>query len=369
MSGGALDGIAVVDVAGTVATGYCAKVFADYGAEVVNLEPPEGFETRRLAPFMPQSNSANDDAQSAMHAYLSTNKKSVTDSAASARLVAAADLVLDDGVSRCDVDSITGVRSSVSWYGRGGPFEDDVGSDGQIFAQNGMLRGIGRVEGPPLIPTGYQAQVVGGMTAFIGSMTQVLAGELGNRGEPVHLETSIFESCLCFTDVGVVGAYTSGLYAPRMGINRYPPTYPLGVFPCKDGWIGVTVLTPSQWHSFCELLGMDDLAHVDLFQAAIGRLQGLEVIEPLLREKLLTFSAEDLFYRAQNARIPLARVPTMEELFEVDQFVERTAFSEAVLPQGAAVKVPSVPFRLFDTPPHFGGPVAGLGQHNEEVSP
>ena len=145
------------------------------------------------------------------------------------------------------------------------------------------------------------------------------------------------------------------------------PTYPLGVFPCKDGWIGITVLTPSQWHAFCNLLEMDDLAHLDLFQTAIGRLQGIDIIEPRMREKLLSFSAEDLFYRAQNARVPLARVTSMEELFNVDQFVERNAFSLAKN-QHYEIKVPSVPFRLYRTPPKFGGSVAHLGAHTEDYA-
>ncbi len=54
----------------------------------------------------------------------------------------------------------------------------------------------------------------------------------------------------------------------------------------------------------------------------------------------------------------------MEELFSVDQFVERNAFATASLGGGNRLTVPAVPFRLFATPPNFGGPVATLGQHN-----
>ena len=366
MQARALAGIRIVDVAGTIATSYCAKLFADYGAEVVNVEPAAGFSTRQLPPFVPDM--APGDA-SAMHAYLHTNKQSLVSSrlnqTAVHDLVANADLLLDDGSDNPFADAGAGVRSSISWFGRSGPYADFVGSDAQCFALNGMLRGIGRVEGPPLIPTGYQAQIVGGLTAFIGSMTQVLAGELSNRSEPVHLETSIFESCLCFTDVGVVGFYNTGLQGSRLGVNRYPPTYPLGVFPCKDGWLGVTVLTPRQWHAFCRLLDMPEYSEVELFQSALGRLEAVDVLEPVIREKLLEHSAEDLFYRGQQAAIPLARVPTMEELFHVDQFLERNAFSPATLPNGKDLTVPSVAFRLFTTPPHFGGPVARLGEHTE----
>ena len=64
---GVFHDLTVVDVSGSVATSYAAKLFADYGAVVVNLEPANGFATRTLSPLL-----ANGD--SAMHAYLHTNK-------------------------------------------------------------------------------------------------------------------------------------------------------------------------------------------------------------------------------------------------------------------------------------------------------
>lgn len=362
MSDSALEGIRVVDVAGTVATGYCGKLFADYGAEVINLEPAAGFATRQLEPFVYVAGVR----ESAMHAYLSTNKKSVLwqEPSAVARLVESAQVVLDAGDQPL-IHHVRGVRSTVSWYGEG-PYGDFMGSDAQAFAMNGMLANIGTPEEPPLIPTGYQAQIIGGLTAYIATLTQVIGCELGNGEAPIHVETSIMEAMLCFTDVGVVAHYNTGLEASRMGINRFPPTYPMGVFPCKDGWLGVTALTPSQWHAFCKLLGMDDIAGLPLFQTSVGRLESSDVIEPMFCEKLLEHAAEDLFYRGQAARIPLARVPTMEQLFSVDQFLERRAFSDAVLDGGSRLKVPSVPFRLYATPPDFGGPVARLGEHSRE---
>ena len=361
----ALEGLTVVDVGGTVATGYCAKLAADYGATVVNLEPSDGFSTRKLRPLRAGFESNHPDA-SAMHAFLSTNKQSVlADEVDAQALIESADLVLVGDDAYPLAAATKSVLTTIDWYGRGGPYEDFVGTDGAMFALNGMLRGIGAVEGPPIVPTGYQAQIVAGSTAFIASLSHVLAGEIGNRGSVVELEVSIFESVLCFTDVGAIGFHNTGLEAPRMGVNRFPPTYPLGIYPCRDGWLGVTVLTPSQWHSFCELLGMEDLAEIDLFQSSIGRLQGIDVIEPLMTEKLLGHRAEDLFYRGQRARIPLARVPTMEELFEVDQYVERNAFSTATLSDGSMLTVPSISFRLFDMPPNFGGRVASLGDHSE----
>ncbi len=354
----ALADILVLDVSGTISTTYCAKLFADYGATVVNLEPDDGLPTRKLPPHVDHAAST-----SAMHAYLNANKQSVLRSSLSddsmTQLYAAADLVLNDGSDgrHCN----TPLTMSITWYGKEGPYADFVGTDAQCFALNGMLRNIGHPEGPPLIPTGYQAQIVCGMTAFIGAMGQVLAHELSPDVPRQHLHTSIFESMLCFTDVGVVAAFNTGLEGHRLGINRFAPTYPLGVFPCRDGWIGLTVLTPSQWHAFCELLDMVEFRDVELFQSSVGRLEAVDVLEPVIRDKLLSHSAEELFYRAQHATIPLARVPTMEELFQVDQFVQRNAFAPVDMGNGQTLQAPTVPFRLFSTPPNLGGSVATLG--------
>ena len=358
----ALADILVIDVSGSVSTTYCAKLFADYGATVVNVEPGAGFPTRKLPPHIDAA-----DGISAMHAYLNANKQSVRRDQLSevqfSRLVSRAALVLDDGNGESVREA--GLRMSISWYAEHGPYADYVGTDAQCFALNGMLRTIGHKGGPPLIPTGYQAQVVGGMTAFIGSMGQVLARELNPTIDSAHMSTSIFEAMLCFTDVGVIAAYNTGLEGQRLGINRFPPTYPLGVFPCKDGWIGLTVLTPGQWHTFCDLLELPEFRNLDLFQSSAGRLEAVDLIEPVICEKLLTLSAEELFYQAQNAAVPLARVPTMEELFQVDQFVQRHAFAELELGNGKAVTAPTVPFRLFNTPPSLGGTVAALGADTE----
>lgn len=363
MTAQALDGLLVVDVAGTVSTAYCAKLYRDYGARVVNLEPAGGFPTRQLSPLVPLESAPD---ASAMHAYLSAGKQSVElealDAAQRRRLFERADLLLDDGIDGEHVASQRGVRQSIEWYGAG-PYAGFTGTDAQMFALNGMLEKIGHVQGPPLIPHGYQAQVVAGLAAYVASLTQVLAGEIGNRSAPVHIETSIADATMCFFEIGPINYYNTGLEGPRMGINRYPPTYPLGVFPCRDGWLGVTVLAPSQWRAFCELIELPDLADVELFQTSVGRLESRDVLEPMFTEKLLEHSAEDLFYRGQAARIPLARVPTMEELFEVDQFISRQAFTNLELPSGRTLDVPSIPFRLYGTPPEIGGVVAALGEH------
>ncbi len=379
----ALAGIRVLDIGGTVSTAYCGKLFADHGATVIDVEPPGGFATRRLPPLLPGAAAME---ASALHRWLSAGKRSVqanltTVSGRTALLQLARDAQVlltdqhDDALAThgLDLQALAAVApevvlSSITWFGQHGPYARYAGSDGVVQSLAGMVRGIGMPGEAPLLPTGSQAQVIGGVSAFIGTMAQVIARELGNATGAVRLDTSILEANLCFTEVAGVSGHIlarDGLdnAGPRLGVNRFPPTYPLGVFPCRDGWIGITVLTPSQWHAFCDLLGFPELSHVPAYQTALGRMAASAALEAIYVPRLLEWSANELFNVAQGRRIPLALVPTMEELFGVDQYAARGAFAPIRHADAAALQGPVTPFRLYATPAR-SGPAPVLGEAN-----
>ena len=279
------------------------------------------------------------------------------------------DASVGDGiVSLTDLESVAPgvVFSRITWFGQTGPYKDYAGTDGVCHALIGMLRGIGPPLGPPVMPSGYQAQIIGGLTAYIGTLGQVIAGELGNRTAPCLLDTSIFEANLCFTEVGAVGAFNTGVVAPRMGVNRFPPTFPLGIYPCRDGWLGVTALTPSQWASFCALLDLGEFADVAVYQTTLGRLADAPRLEAIIMQRVADQSAQELFHRGQAMRVPLALVPTMEQLFSVDQYVARGAFAPIVHPTQGSITAPTVPFKLYRTPALAGGAAPRFGAHSRE---
>ena len=139
------------------------------------------------------------------------------------------------------------------------------------------MKGIGEEDGPPIIPNGVQAQIVGGLSAFNGALGHLLGQLMGNLTEPFALDNSIFEANMCLTDLMAINAFNENPLPPRMGINKFPPTYPLGIWPCKDGWLGVTTLTPGQWRSFCELLSLDEFIDVDFFNASVNRLASADL--------------------------------------------------------------------------------------------
>ncbi len=376
----ALEGITVLDIAGSVAAGYCGKLFADHGADVVLIEPPgSGFATRELAPFVSGSKAPE---ASAMHSYLSTNKRSVVLDMKSPNglkeflsLARGKTLVIDsDGAGNRAVDpnqlakgSPNCVLMSITWFGQDGPYRDYAGSEGVCQALSGRMYPLGPADGAPLIPGGYQAQIVCGLTAYVAALGQILGRELGNVSGFGHLDVSIYEANLCFTELGAIRGYNGDETPKRMGVNRLPPTYPIGVYPCKDGWLGVTALTPAQWKSFCALLELKGVADLPKYQTTLGRLEDADELEEMILDAVRERSAGELFHRGQGMRIPLAPGPTMEQLFDVDQYVQRRAFANVSHPDQGQFKAPATPFRLFRTPSVEGGRVSRLGEDTENV--
>ena len=366
---GALAGIHVVDLAGTVATAYCGKLFRDLGATVTNLEPPgEGHPIRRLPPFHPEASAPE---ASALATWLSLGKRSVTagpEDPEARGLLESADLILDaePAAERRLLKGQT--RLSISWFGASGPYAGRDATDPVISTHTGAARALGPADGPPILATGHTPQVVTGTLAYVGAVGHLLARETGRLDAPLHLDVSILEAAMCITEPGPPGTLATGEIRPRVGINRFWPTYPVGIYRCRDGWLGVTTVTPSQWRSLCSLLELDELGAEPRYQVSINRIEDADRIDAALRPRLLERTAREWVEAGQAARVPLALAPTPAELFELEQFRERRAWIEAAHPDQGRFLAAGTPFRLRRTPAATGGRAPRLGEHNDAAA-
>jgi crotonobetainyl-CoA:carnitine CoA-transferase CaiB-like acyl-CoA transferase len=287
-------GYTVLDLSGSVATATAGKLFADFGARVVNVEPSAGHPTRHLPPH---GRGVPSPESSGLHALLSPNKESVVVDLEDGdrrgtllNLVATADVVLEsespgalsaEGLGFEDLARRAPelILTSLTWFGQTGPMVRRPASDATICCELGLVKSIGRPEGPPLLPSGYPVQVIGGVSAFVAATTHLVAGVISGRRRAAHLDVSLFEAAMCLTEVAPVAFFNGGHPLPRLGLNRFIPTFPGGLYRVKEGWIGVTALTPAQWRSLCELVGLPELGRDPRFQTTIGRLLNADEID------------------------------------------------------------------------------------------
>ena len=350
---GPLGHLTVVDLSGSVATAWCGKLFADFGARVVNLEGACGHPTR-------------DDT--ATHALLSPHKHSVGVGWRNAsEILARADLVLEaeapGTVSASGLVPEGVLLVSLSWFGQTGPRAHAPANDQTLASELAWVHGIGPQEGPPLLPSGTPLQILAGATAFAAALGALTADAIGNPTPGRHIDVSIFEAAMCLTEVGPIAVHNGARPSPRLGTNRFVPTFPAGIYPTQRGFVGVTALTPPQWRALCDLVGRPEFGEEPRFQRAIKRMFAADEIDAWLGPAFLERSAEEWFHAGQARRIPLTIVPTTAELLESQQLRALDSFREICDPQLGVHRVPGAPFRLHGTPAHRDGPVAPLAEH------
>jgi len=382
MNKNALSNITVVELAQGIAGPYCGRLLAAQGARVIKVEPPEtGDRTRSI---LPRREEAEDHSAGGMFAWLNANKQSIAldvnsqaDATTIRQICAGAQVVIDDAQdeqrSAEGLDAISLRRDhsqlilcNVTWFGQTGPYRDYAGNDAVCAALSGLGFGIGEVDGPPTLPSGYEPSVIGGVTAAIAVMIALIGRDENSIGHDIDL--GILESCLVLNETGAIArSYDMDSIPRRFGVNRYPPTYPMGVYQCAEGWVGVTALTPAQWRALSELLGIPEYGTDPQYFTSIDRFIKADELDTVLLPGFLKWSARELVNQGQQKRIPLTLVPTPEELLVLPEFVERDALATVSVPDGTEFKVPGIPFRLENTPAEGSGPAPALDQHRVEI--
>jgi crotonobetainyl-CoA:carnitine CoA-transferase CaiB-like acyl-CoA transferase len=203
---------------------------------------------------------------------------------------------------------------------------------------------------------------MGGLSAFIPAMAS-LVGRQSRR-----YEVSVHEATIALAEYQAIEAWTTGTPQKRWGFNRFTPTYPMGVYRCKTGWIGITIVTPAQWKSFCDLLGMPDLGRHPQYVMGGERLVHADALEDRFVPRFLDRTAEEWFAAGLELRLPFAIVPDMKQVLAWPVFRDRKAIVPIRMGD-RTIEAPGSPFQLTKTPANFGGTVPELGEHNASCHP
>lgn len=367
---GVLSHLRVVEIGSSAAVSYCARLFADFGADVRKIEPPEGDPLRRSAPLTPRG-------ESAWFAFLNFNKSSITIDGSDpdaiirlTRLIEECDILVDGrdldpaDCASIDVDAIRKRRSDLiyleaSWFGREGPYAGFAATDSTVRALAGLIKLIGPAEGPPLHAPDFQTGIIAGLWGFIAAVSSEFSRVQNRGGRSWSLST--FESCLTLTEYLMCEAFARGDVMHRMGINRFWPSFPVGIYETKKGWLGVTLQTPPQWRAFCDMLDISDLSDDPALVLGEDRLQNMERIDLHVVPRLKTRTAQEWFSDGLKRKIPVVPLPEMADLLQDQEKRARGAMVPVLLSAEHGLTVGSAQ-RLKLTPPRRGGKVPALGE-------
>jgi crotonobetainyl-CoA:carnitine CoA-transferase CaiB-like acyl-CoA transferase len=379
---GPLDGVRVLELGIWVAVPSAAAVLADWGAQVVKIEPPDGDPLRGLAatglvPYQPDVNPAFQlDNRGKRSVTLDLRTPEGRDVAHA--LVRKADVFLSNlrrqklvGLGM-DADTLRAVNprlvyAGLTGYGTEGPERDRAAFDYAAFwARAGIMASLGEPEGPP--PTqrpGMGDHMTGlGMAGAIAAA--LLARERTGRGQEIRM--SLFQSGLWMLASDIQAAITTG-YCHTPGGRRAAPNPLFNFYRTSDGrWLHLVMLQPDRhWRAFCRAVGRDDIAADPRFAGALVRFQHcrelIALLDPIFAERTLAEWATIL----DGADCYWGRVQSVADVVDDAQAAAIGAFAERTLPDGRPLRIVKSPVVFTETPAAVQGTAPELGQHTEEV--
>ncbi|MGO9455061.1 MAG: CaiB/BaiF CoA transferase family protein [Candidatus Binataceae bacterium] len=373
-----LSDIRVVDLTHFIAGPYATKLLADYGAEVIKVEPPWGEGGRRLGPFR-----ANRPARDrgGLFAFLNTNKLGITLNLkhqsgrdALLGLLRDADLLVEN-FAPGTLDKL-GLRSddllaqfprlsiiSISNFGQNGPDRDAVLNDLTLFARGGWTYPVGEPDREPLTPPGSLAQYIGGLYGAIAAMQATLACDVAQRGGQ-QVDISLLEAAVATMIYETVTFQYSGIVRERAGKRFAMGPFLIVTLKCRDGYAGLQCVTDKQFEALCGLMGAPELARDERFASALARMVNNNALLEIVERFFLGHDRAWLYREGQGRAIPIVPIPSVAEVLEWEQTKARGFFETIDDPELGAIRIPGAPLRFSSHQPEPSRPAPRLGEHN-----
>lgn len=371
-----LAGLRVIDAADGVGE-MCGRMLADFGADVIRVEPPGGADSRRMAPLTP------DESSSYYFAYRNYNKRGITVDLKTEQgrqqlldMLASADIYIHSARAShtqgtdLDPDQLAQrfghlIVTSITAFGQTGPYADFEATPDVIFALSGWLSSSGVPEKPPLLMPGAQTYDFGGVLGCFAALCALIQRRRTGRGQ--HLDVSALESlaqCNTWQLTNASATLNAGreLMLLRSGTS---PVYPL--FATKDGYARPVILSPHQWRNMWEWMGKPPEFEAEEWGETLFRMMNLDVLNPAIAQLFAGYDMEECAKEGQRRGVVVVPMLKAGDVLANEHYESRATFVEGELASGrpAAFVDGWMEVARQRLGYRFGPPE--VGQHNQEV--
>jgi crotonobetainyl-CoA:carnitine CoA-transferase CaiB-like acyl-CoA transferase len=354
----ALAGTTVLELTSGIAGGYCGRLLAMLGADVIKVESRTRPDMARMSGPFPADNPHPD--RSGLHRFLNAQKRSVsvdvrtaTGYALLTRLAARADVLLDDGalgdppdvVNRYDellAQNDQLVVNAFSPYGLDGPKAAWSSAELVDLAASGWLQ-TAPVGMEPLMPGTPYAHHAAGTFGAIGVLLALAARTRIGTGQLV--ETRLNEALLSMLTAPTSIYVMAGLDGFRAGEE-----YPFAIYRCADGYLGVSILTQAHWIGLCALMERPDLRDHPRYRTGVERAdpEAAAELKEIITAWIVDKPGVATFERGQAMRVPVAIVPAPSEVLASPQYAARDYWVESDDAELGHLRLPGNPFRYAE---------------------
>lgn len=371
-----LSAYTVLDLTIARAGPTAVRLLADWGANVIKIEPPPSQDTTGRT--LTGARRGPDDQN--LHRNkrgLALDLKHPEGHEIFLEMVRRADVVVEN--FRADVKRRLGIEydtlaktnpriilASISGFGQDGPYSYRPGVDQIVQGMSGLMSVTGEPGRGPMRVGVAISDTAAGMFLGQGILLALLHREQTGQGQWVH--TSLLEAMLNKLDFQG-SRYTMSGEVPGQEGNHHPTGVPMGTFPSKDGLVNVAASGGRMWTAFCQTLGAEELLANPDYADPRSRTKHREQLRAEVGKVTARYTTADLVVKLNDAGVPSGPVNTIGEAFEDPQVKHLRMTRAAPHPELGDLHLLRSPINLSAVPPpeafHHAAP--DTGQHSAEV--
>lgn len=341
----------VVELAGSHAGAFAAKMFADYGAQVIKVVPPEGDPLLHHGEVL-STHVLGDGEVGSIWAFCNTSKRIIQqnlDSPEVMELIGNSDVVIESSAPdplaprTSNVNAPQLVRVLISPFGLSGPWSERRSNVFTDDAASGHMYLNGEADRHPFRRHGRHTEYAAGMYGFIGAMSALVARESTRQGQTV--EVSHLEAMVAMHQHTTTMWTHAGHILKREGNAQPGMWHPAGVYECADGFVFLGHATATKLEPFLHAAGMGHLLDDPRFATNESRGRNKKAFDEALRPWLMSHTSEEICDLGEATFSPMGPVWDTHEFLADPHMAEREFFVPLDESRGD-MRIPRGPFRI-----------------------
>ena len=372
-----LAGLKVIELGSLIAGPFASRICAEFGAEVIKVESPEGGDPLRKWRKLYEGTSLWWLVQARNKRCITLNLKHEAGRQVLRELLAGADILIENfrpgvleklGLGWDELHALNPrlVMLRLSGFGQSGPMKDQPGF-GAVGESMGGLRYITGFADRPPVRTGISiGDSIAALWGVIGALMALRQREV-NGGLGQVVDVALYEAVFAMMESMVPEFDVFGFIRERSG-NIMPGITPSSIHTCADGkHIQIGANGDAIFQRFMRAIGRDDLADAADLADNAGRDARRDELYGVIDRWAASLPLAEVEAVLLHAEVPASRIYSAADMFNDPQFLAREMFLSARLPDGQPFRMPGIVPKLSATPGSVAWTGPALGEHNQQV--
>ncbi|WP_132979323.1 CaiB/BaiF CoA-transferase family protein [Pigmentiphaga sp. D-2] len=372
---GPLSGYKAIEICSTVAGPACGRILADFGADVIKIEPPSGDPLRNMGKHVGDVSLYAATALRNKRAIVIDLKQDEGRDLVR-RLAARTDVLVENyrpgvmerlglGYEELSRENPGLVMVRISGYGQTGPYRLRPGYGAICEAMAGVRHLTGDPDRPPARVAVATTDYLSAVYAAFGTVSALLERARTGKGQVV--DVALYETAFTQMEVYVPAFKTLNLIPTRVGPNL-PNMAPNSLYPTRDGgYVLIAANSNPTFERLIAVMGRPELIEDPRMSSIRARGANIPYCNSVVSEWTLQHDGSEIERLLLEAEVPVSRVYTMADIFEDPQFAARDMLPEVPHPELGTLHHPGIVPKLSETPGRIMHTGPDLGQDTRQV--